>query len=108
MKLLTVILQSEDAPSVLEALIQRGFRATRISTAGGFLQKTNATLLLGVDDDRVEEALEILRGNSQTRTQMFYPSPILDLGAPIFVEPFEVEVGGATIFILDVEEFVRL
>jgi uncharacterized protein YaaQ len=108
MKLLTVILQSEDAPTVVDALVRRGYRATRISTAGGFLHKSNETILLGIEDDQVDAALEILRENSQTRTQLFYPSPMMDLGAPIFVEPFDVLVGGATIFIMDVEQFIRL
>ena len=108
MKLVIVILQGEDAPTVLAALTQRGYGATRISTAGGFLRKSNATLLLGVDDDQIEDVLALLRENSQTRTELVYPSPMSDIGTPIFVEPYDVQVGGATIFILDVEEFVRL
>lgn len=109
MKLLTAIVQGDDAPILLEVLTKRGYRATRINTAGGFLKKSNATLLLGIDEDQVEDVLEIVRTHCQRRYEWANPPPIgPGLDDFLLVQPIEVEVGGATIFIQDVEEFVRL
>ncbi|SRR5579884_2079511 len=109
MKLLTVIVQGDDAPFLLESLTKRGFRATRINTAGGFLKKPNATILLGLDDEEVDDVLAVIRTNCQTRLEWANLLP----GGPglddfLLAQPIEVEVGGATVFVLDVEQFVRL
>jgi len=106
---MTVIVQGDDASILLEALSDRGYRATRINTAGGFLKKANATLLLGIEEDQIEPVLEIVRTNCQRRLEWVNPTPIGPvLDDFLLVQPVEVEIGGATIFIQDVEEFVRL
>ena len=63
MKLVVAIVQDQDASRVVDALINEEFRATRINTAGGFLKRGNATLLIGVDDDQVDEVIEIVQRN---------------------------------------------
>lgn len=109
MKLLTAIVQGDDAPILLDVLTKRGYRATRINTAGGFLKKSNATLLLGIDEEQIDEVLETIRTNCQRRLEWANPAPIgPGLDDFLLVQPIEVEVGGATIFIQDVEQFVRL
>ncbi|MBI4493897.1 MAG: cyclic-di-AMP receptor [Chloroflexi bacterium] len=109
MKLIVAIVQPEDARNALNDLTARGFRATRIKTVGGFLHEANATLLLGVDDDQVGEVLAVLRENCLTRRQYVNPlPPAMEPGESYLPFPLEVEVGGATIFVLGVERAERL
>ena len=64
MKLVVAIVQDQDAGPVIDALVAQEFRATRINTSGGFLKRGNATILTGVEDDRVPDVLRIIRENA--------------------------------------------
>ena len=108
MQLILAIVQDEDAGPVIEALTGAGFRATRINTVGGFLRKGNATILVGVERDRLHKALLIVRDNCETRTEYFVPTAPGEVGEPYPLDPIQVQVGGATVFVLDVERFERL
>lgn len=109
MKLIFAIVHSDDAPGLLEALTRRGYRATRINTAGGFLKESNATILLGVEDVLVDEVLGVIQTNCQTRTQFVNPlPPVMEPGEFYMPYPVEVQIGGATVFVLDVEQVVPL
>lgn len=108
MKLIVSVVHSDDGPGLLEALTQRQFRATTISTTGGFLREGNATVLVGVEEDQVDDVLGIIRENCRTRTQYMNPlPPVMEPGELHLPYPVQVEVGGATIFVLDVDRFVR-
>jgi len=108
-KLLLAIVQREDASGLIDRLTEAGFRATRINTAGGFLKESNATVLLGVEDAQVEPVLAIIKANCHTRTQYINPlPPVMEPGEFYMPYPVEVQVGGATVFVLNVERFVRL
>ncbi len=61
MKLLIAVVQTADSNAVADAMIERGFRVTKLASTGGFLRRGSTTLLLGVEDDQVDEALEIIR-----------------------------------------------
>jgi uncharacterized protein YaaQ len=109
MKLLIAVIQSDDAPTLTDSLVERGIRVTRIDTAGGFLRRGNSTILVGVEDDRVEDVLAIIRSNCQTR--LAYMTPVMagaEIGELSALSPIEVQVGGATIWATDVDEFVHL
>lgn len=110
MKLLVAIVQGEDAPGLTDALIEGGYPGpTRINSAGGFLKQGNATLFLAVDQQRVNEVMRIIRENCHTRTQYINPlPPIMEPGEFYMPYPVEVQVGGATVFTLDVERYERL
>jgi uncharacterized protein YaaQ len=109
LKLLLAIVHSDDAPGLLDALTKREFRATRINTAGGFLKESNATILLGLEDESVDEVLAIVQSNCQTRSQYINPlPPVMEPGEFYMPYPVEVQIGGATIFVLDIEQFARL
>lgn len=104
MKLIFAIVHSDDAPGLLDTLTRRGNRATRINTAGGFLKESNATVLLGLPDERVDEVLGIIQQSCQTRTQYVNPlPPVMEPGEFYMPYPVEVQIGGATVFVLDVE-----
>ena len=69
MKLIIAIIQDEDAGDVISALNEKEFQVTRLATKGGFLRKGNTTIMTGVEDTRVEEALKVIEKNSKVRTQ---------------------------------------
>ncbi len=110
MKLIVAIVQDEDSRAVLNALISGGYRSTRISTTGGFLVRGNSTILVGVQEADVEHVMDILREHCHARRE--FVSPIMPLSesaaARHWVQPLEVEVGGATVFLLSVERFEQL
>ena len=108
-KLVVSIVHNEDAGALVDALLERDYRATRLQSSGGFLKQSNATVILGVDDDRVDDVMAIIRETCTARTQIVNPMPpIMEPGEFFMPYPLEVEVGGATVFVLPVERFERL
>ena len=106
MKLVFAILSTEDAALVNNSLTQAGFHVTKLATTGGFLKAGNTTFLIGTEDDKVDEVLDILRRQSRRRIQkMPNPSSGNGLYSPY---PIEVSVGGATVFVVDVDRFEKL
>jgi uncharacterized protein YaaQ len=109
MKLVVAIVHNEDAGALVEALLDKEFRATRVSSSGGFLKQSNATIFLGVEENDVEEVIGIVRANCTSRTQVVNPMPpIMEPGEFFMPYPLEVEVGGATVFVVPVDRFERL
>jgi uncharacterized protein YaaQ len=109
MKLVTAIVHSEDAANLVDALLEKEFRATRLQSSGGFLKQGNATILVGVEDDQVDTVLELISANCHARRQFVNPMPpIMEPGEFYMPYPVEVEVGGATVFVVPVERFERL
>ncbi len=108
MKLVIAIVSSDDSRDVLDRLTKAGFRATVVSTTGGFRREGNTTLFLGTDDSRLTQAVEILRQVCRRRTQWVSPLPTLEGPGLEMAEPIEVSVGGAVLFVLNVEQFVQL
>ncbi|HIT88128.1 MAG TPA: cyclic-di-AMP receptor [Candidatus Coprocola pullicola] len=105
MKLVVAIIQDDDAGNVISHLNEEGFQVTRLSTKGGFLRAGNTTILTGVEDQKVESVLHILEANCKSRTQFTtLPAPYGSVHG-FMPKPIEVRVGGATVFILDVEQF---
>jgi len=88
MRLIIAVVRDADSENILQALLKEGYRVTRISSTGGLLRRGNATLLLGVDDDKVETAIRMIRENS---------APAIDPG-----------LKRATIFVLKVNRFEQL
>jgi len=108
LKLVVAIVQDEDAGPLHDALVGQQFPLTRLNSVGGFLQKGNATLLIGVEPERLSGLLAAIRHNCRTRTAYFVPTFPMDVAEPMLPEPIEVEIGGALVLILDVERFERL
>ena len=107
MKLIIAIVNYDDANAVTQNLSKNGFSSTRLSTTGGFLLAGNVTLLIGVEADRVQGAIDLIRECSHSRRQMVPAITEMSHGF-MPVMPVEVTVGGATIFVVDVERFERL
>ncbi len=107
MKMMVAIVNKDDASIVNSALREEGFTVTKIASTGGFLSSGNTTFLIGTEDDAIDRAIEIIGKFSKKRVQ---PAP-LDISAGIGIAgsfPTEVTVGGATIFVLNVESFYRV
>ena len=107
MKLILAIISDEDAKDCIATLNKGRFSVTRLATTGGFLSKKNTTLLVGCDDDKVEKAIELIGSECKTRKQAIPSTVSLDVNNLVSF-PMEVEVGGATIFVVDVDQFKRL
>ena len=109
MKLVVAVVHNEDAGPLVSALLEHDFRATRLHSSGGFLKQTNATVMVGVVDEQVDEVIAIIRDNCHARTQIVNPMPpIMEPGEFYMPYPIEVEMGGATVFVLPVERVERL
>jgi uncharacterized protein YaaQ len=108
-KLIVAIVHNEDAGPLVDALLERDYRATRLHSSGGFLKQSNATILVGVEEAVVDEVLGVVRETCTSRTQVVNPMPpIMEPGEFFMPYPLEVEVGGATVFVLPVDRFERL
>ena len=108
MKLIIAIVNRDDSADLIHKLNKNGFMSTRLSTTGGFLRAGNITLLIGTEDGKVDRVIEILReccsqraeivsGSAGNYSEHFYTSL-----------PVEVKVGGATVFVVDVEQFIKM
>ena len=107
MKLILAIVSNDDASAVSSALTAESFSVTRLATTGGFLRAGNTTMIVGTEDDKVEHCIEIIGNESKRRTEIVPSAASYDIGRYASF-PVEVQVGGATIFVLDVEQFHKL
>jgi len=87
-RLIIAILRNADGEEVLRALLDAGFRVTRIASTGGFMRRGNATMLIGAEKERVETAVQLIREHS---------APAIDPG-----------LKRATIFVLKVDQFEQM
>jgi uncharacterized protein YaaQ len=61
LRLVVAVVDRRAAPDLVQALTREGFRVTRLASTGGFLQRGSTTLLIGVEEARLEPLLERLR-----------------------------------------------
>lgn len=88
MKLIIAIIKDEDTDAVSKALTEKEFRVTFIASTGGFLRSGRSTLLVGVEDEQVETALQVIRDHCKN--------------------PHQEKEKRATIFVLKVDQFTQL
>ncbi len=106
MKLVLAIVNKDDSSAVSTALTKEGFSVTKLATTGGFLMAGNTTFLVGVDDERVDQVLATIEKHSKKRTQMI---PSTSYGTSAYASfPVEVTVGGATVFVRNIERYEKL
>jgi len=106
MKLIIAVVEDTDAPALIEKLVEAGVQATKLASTGGFLLQGNTTLLIGVDDARVEDVLSIIRTTCVRRKKLI-PQAASELPTAIHL-PIEVEAGGAVVFVIKVDQFHKL
>ncbi len=110
MKLIIAVVQDQDIPLLLDKLMDEKIRATKLASTGGFLRQGNTTLLIGVSENMVENVIDIIRITCSAKEQMITPL-VSDLSRsiPDFIpQPVQVKVGGATIFVVDVDRFEKV
>ena len=109
MKMVLAIINYDDSQDVISSLMKAGFSITKLATTGGFLRAGNTTLLLGVDEEKFQGAMDVIEKVCKSRKQIATsPSPVAGTTGVYVPYPIEVMVGGATVFVLNVEQFIKL
>ncbi|GIP41382.1 hypothetical protein J31TS4_46620 [Paenibacillus sp. J31TS4] len=106
MKLVIAVVQDKDSNRLSNALIQEGFRATKLASTGGFLKAGNTTFMIGIEDERIPDVMKVIKNNCKIREQLVTPvSPMGGSTDSYIPFPVEVQVGGAAVFVVPVERF---
>jgi uncharacterized protein YaaQ len=109
MKLVIAVVQDDDAIDLVDVLTEANYRVTKLATTGGFLKAGNTTLMIGVEKERVDEVIKIIEEVCKTRKQVVTsPSPVAGSTGVYVPYPIEVQVGGATVFVIDVDRFEKI
>ena len=111
MKLVLAIVQDDDAIDLIEELTDEDYRVTKLATTGGFLKSGNTTLMIGVEEKEVKNLINVIEDVCKRRKEMVPTSTPNTIGtnSGMYVPyPIEVEVGGATIVVLDVDQFYKV
>lgn len=109
MKLVFAVVHDEDGPKVMEELNRHGYGVTKLCSTGGFLKAGNTTLLVGVEEEHLDDVIEVIKKKSKSRKQVINSNVTPNgMGGMFIPYPVEVVVGGATIFVLDVERFEKV
>ncbi|MFZ7102171.1 MAG: cyclic-di-AMP receptor [Peptococcaceae bacterium] len=109
MKLILAVVQDTDAPALLEKLVEGGYRATKLASTGGFLKKGNTTIFAGVEDERVQDIIELIKNKCCMGQQLI--TPIASAGGPMesyLPHLVDIPTSGANIFVIDVAQYVRV
>ncbi len=107
MKMIMAVVSGDDSNAVSAALTKARFSVTKLATTGGFLMSGNTTFLIGVEDDKVSEVIDIIAKHSKKRKQMVPSAGMVDVGM-YSAFPVEVTVGGAIVFVMNVERFEKV
>ena len=106
MKLILAVVEDDDAARLMDTLIENDFSATKLASTCGFLRSGNTTFVIGIEDERVNDVIDVIRANCKVREQLVTPvSPMGGTTDSYIPFPVEVQVGGAAVFVLPVERF---
>jgi uncharacterized protein YaaQ len=109
MKLVIAIVHDDDAAELVSVLTEKNYGITKLATTGGFLKSGNTTLLIGVEKEKVDEVIDIISDICKTRKGAISPpSPVLGATGVFVPSPIEITIGGATVFVLDVDRFEKI
>ncbi len=107
MKLALIIVSNEDANKVANALVKEKFFVTKLASTGGLLLSGNTTLLVGTENEKVDDVMKIVGEYSKTRKKVV-PNTVPNEFGMFASYPLEVQVGGATIFVLSVDQYKKI
>lgn len=108
MKLIYAIVRNTDGNSVVERLNMKGFSVTKLATTGGFLRNGNTTLIIGTEEEKVDEAISIIKNVCGPRQRVTAGSTIMKGMSQSGLGSVSVDIGGATVFVLNVEKFEKI
>jgi len=108
LKLVVIIASDTDADRLMRKLVEQGFPATKVSSTGGFLHRGSATILSGIESDEVDQVVSLARSECRARTELVPVQTLPFFGeGTALAEPVEIRVGGAIVFVLNVERFEK-
>ena len=108
MKLVFAIVHDEDTPRLMAELNKAGFRVTKLNSSGGFLRSGNTTLMIVVEVEKLQEVLDLIRKYSSSRRSAINSMTPMPMGGEAMPYPVDVTVGGATVFVTNIERFEKL
>jgi uncharacterized protein YaaQ len=106
-KLVMAVIQDEDAFHLMDMLNTKGFSITKLSSTGGFLRSGNTTFICGVTDERLPEFVDVIERKCRSRKQIASVNA-MDESEFYAPKPVEITVGGANIFVLNIDRFHRV
>ncbi len=110
MKLVIAIVQDDDVHKLASSLRDNGYSLTKLASTGGFLSSGNTTIIVGIDDNQVDDVISIIKEVCKTKkkvTASTPPSSCCSAGGYI-PHTIEVTVGGAVVFVVDVDKFEKI
>lgn len=110
MKLVYAIIRNDNEDDVVSLLNQNHYSVTRLSTTGGFLKKGNTTLMIGVEDEKVEEVISLIKQECGQHQKLTVNMPYISGTTMVnyATMPMTVDVGGATIFVINVDRYEKI
>lgn len=109
MKLVIAVIQDDYADDLIEVITEAGYGVTKLATTGGFLKSGNTTLMIGVSKEKIEDVIAIIKDICKKRNEIITtPSPVTGATGMYIPYTVEVEVGGATIFVVDVDKYIKI
>ncbi len=107
MKMVFIVVQDDDVQKLLKELVKEDFRVTKLSSTGGFLRRGSTTVFLGIEDSELEKLKSVIAKNCKMRTEVMPSIPVISQGILSTSEPIEINVGGAVMFVINLEELVK-
>jgi uncharacterized protein YaaQ len=107
MKLVIAIVHDEDSHELIKNLSVKKFNITKLASTGGFLKTGNTTLLIGTEKEKIDDILKIIENTCKTRKEYTMTSSMIGETSSFIGQPIEVSVGGATVFVLDIDQFIK-
>jgi len=108
-KLVIAVVQDQDANRLVDGLMEAGYRTTKLASTGGFLKQGNTTLLIGVKETDVQTVVDVIKETCRARKQVISPPVTAERSVNTFpLHPVEIPVGGATVFVLNIEAFEKV
>lgn len=110
MKLVIAIVEDEDSIDLIDVLTEGEYRVTKLATTGGFLKSGNTTLMVGVEEEKVKGVIDIIKDVCKKRKEILAAPTTLNGGEGAYIQqyPIHVSVGGATVFVIDIDQFIKI
>ena len=106
MKLIIAIVNDEDSSRLTDTLSKNSIPVTKLASTGGFLRAGNVTFMIGTENEKVDEIVDLIKNTCKSRKEIVAPATVSMATAISW--PIEVTVGGATLFVLDIDRFEKV
>ncbi len=107
MKMVFLVVQDDDVQKLIKDLVKNEFRVTKLPSTGGFLKRGSTTVFLGIEDRELPKLKEVISKNCKVRKEIMPSIPVISQGILSTSEPIEINVGGAVMFVVNLEKIER-